>query len=108
MGIGVHAGPLLLGRIGYGETVDLTVIGNVVNAASRLEAFSKAKRAQIVMSTAVAKHAGCLDAFGEAETVNVRGLSEPLQIVTVARGRDLPASILSSADDEERSAMQTA
>ena len=108
IGIGLHAGPLLLGRIGYGEAVDLTVIGNVVNAASRLEALSKAKSAQIVMSTAVAKHAGCLDAFGEAETVNVRGLSEPLQIVTVARGRDLPASILSSADDGERPAMQTA
>ena len=108
IGIGVHAGPLLLGRIGYGEAVDLTVIGNVVNAASRLEALSKEKGAQIVMSATVAQYAGCHDLLVDAETVNVRGLSDPLQIVTVARGRDLPASILSSADDEERSAMQTA
>jgi adenylate cyclase len=108
IGIGLHAGPLLLGRIGYGEAVDLTVIGNVVNAASRLEGLSKEKGAQIVMSATVAQYAGCHDVLVEAETVNVRGLSEPLQIITVPRGRDLPASILSSADDDERSAMQTA
>ena len=28
VGMGIHAGPLLLGRIGYGETVDMTVVGN--------------------------------------------------------------------------------
>ncbi len=100
IGIGLHAGPLLLGRIGYGEAVDLTVIGNVVNAASRLEALSKEKGVQIVMSAAVAKHAGCHDALVETETVNVRGLANPLQIVTVRRGRDLPTSILASDDDE--------
>jgi adenylate cyclase len=88
--------------------VDLTVIGNVVNAASRLEALSKEKGAQVVMSTVVAKHAGCHDVLVEAETVNVRGLSEPLQIVSVPRGRDLPASILSSIDEGERTAVLTA
>ena len=38
VGMGIHAGPLLLGRIGYGEAVDFTVVGNAVNVASRLEA----------------------------------------------------------------------
>ena len=37
VGMGIHAGPLLLGRIGYGEAVDMTVVGNAVNVASRLE-----------------------------------------------------------------------
>ena len=27
VGMGIHAGPMLLGRIGYGEAVDLTVVG---------------------------------------------------------------------------------
>ena len=41
VGMGIDAGPLLLGRIGYGEAVDLTVIGNAVNVASRLEALPR-------------------------------------------------------------------
>ena len=48
-------GPLLLGRIGYGEAVDLTVVGNAVNVASRLEALAKEKGFQIVMSAEVAR-----------------------------------------------------
>ena len=37
-------------------------------------------------------------------TVNVRGVSEPLEVVAIGRGRDLPASILASADDEDAGA----
>ena len=44
VGMGIHAGPLLLGRIGYGEAVDLTVVGSAVNVASRLEAVAKGRR----------------------------------------------------------------
>ena len=102
VGMGIHAGPLLLGRIGYGEAVDLTVVGNAVNVASRLEALSKEKGLQIVMSAEVARHAGCLDDAGPAMTVNVRGVDEPMSMIGVARGRDLPASILSSSEEDEK------
>ena len=94
VGMGLHAGPLLLGRIGYGEAVDLTVVGNAVNVASRLEALSKERDCQIVMSADVAQHAGCLDDFPSTSTVSVRGVGEPMTVIAVARGRDLPASIL--------------
>ena len=68
VGIGIHAGPLLLGRIGYGEAVDLTVIGNAVNVASRLEGVAKEKGFQIVMSAEVAEHAGCAGDLGPTLT----------------------------------------
>jgi adenylate cyclase len=103
VGMGIHAGPLLLGRIGYGEAVDLTVVGNAVNVASRLEALSKERDCQIVMSAEVAGHAGCLDDFLSSTTVNVRGVGEPMQVIAVARGRDLPASILTFSDEDDRS-----
>jgi adenylate cyclase len=101
VGMGIHAGPLLLGRIGYGEAVDLTVVGNAVNVASRMEAVAKEKGYQIVMSTDVARHAGCLDDAGPVLTVHVRGVDDPMEVVGVFRGRDLPTSILLAADNEE-------
>jgi adenylate cyclase len=102
VGMGIHAGPLLLGRIGYGEAVDLTVVGNAVNVASRLEALSKERDCQIVISADVGKYAGHLDDLPPPTTVNVRGVAEPMQIICVSRGRDLPVSILASQEDDEK------
>jgi adenylate cyclase len=101
VGIGVDAGPLLLGRIGYGEAVDFTVIGNAVNVASRLEALSKEKGFQVVISREVARQAGWEPASEVTMQVPVRGVAEPVEVIGIARGRDLPASILAYTDDEE-------
>ena len=108
VGMGIHAGPLLLGRIGYGEAVDLTVVGNAVNVASRLEAVAKQKGYQIVMSSDVARYAGCLSEAGATLTVNVRGVEDPMEVVGVFRGRDLPTSILTAADSEDERAAEHA
>jgi adenylate cyclase len=100
VGMGLHAGPLLLGRIGFGDAVDLTVVGNAVNVASRLETVAKQKGFQIVMSSDVASYAGCLDDAGPVLIVDVRGVEKPMEVVGVLRGRDLPASILAAAGTE--------
>jgi adenylate cyclase len=102
--IGIHAGPLLLGRIGYGESVDLTVVGNAVNVASRLEGLAKEKGYQIMMSADVAHYAGCLNDLGAPLTVTVRGVSDPMQVYGVLRGRDLPVRVLLEADGENSAA----
>jgi adenylate cyclase len=104
VGIGIEAGPLLIGRIGYGPNVDVTVIGRAVNVASRLEAMTKEKGVQIVISREVAKIAGWEPPAELVSTVNVRGLSEAMDIVAIGRGRDLPASILASIDDPDTGA----
>lgn len=107
VGMGIHAGPLLLGRIGYGEAVDMTVVGNAVNVASRLEKVAKEQGYQIVMSADVATYANCLHDVGPILIVKVRGVDEPMNLIGIGRGRDLPASILVAADGEsERSAAQ--
>ncbi len=102
VGMGIHAGPLLLGLLTDGEVVDLTVVGNAVNVASRLEGLSKERDDQIVISAEVARYAGCLDDLSEPETVMVRGVTEPMQVIRVRRGRDLPTSILAFLEEDEK------
>jgi adenylate cyclase len=101
VGIGIEVGPLLLGRIGYGEAVDFTVIGNAVNVASRLEALSKEKGFQVVLSRAVAERAGWNADPESLLEVSVRGVDEPIEVIGLVRGRDLPASILVFTDEEK-------
>jgi adenylate cyclase len=105
VGMGLDAGPLLLGRIGYGEAVDFTVIGNAVNVASRLEALSKEKGLQVMLAREVARQAGWEPAAEFTMQVAVRGVAEPVEVIGLARGRDLPASILAYADDEKERPM---
>ena len=44
IGIGLHVGPLVLGRIGHTSSAATTVIGPVVNVASRLESADQGAR----------------------------------------------------------------
>jgi adenylate cyclase len=78
----------------------MTVVGNAVNVASRLESVAKEQGYQIVMSADVATYAGCLKEVGPILIVKVRGVAEPMNLVGVGRGRDLPASILIASDGE--------
>jgi adenylate cyclase len=100
IGIGIHAGPLVVGRIGHGEAIDMTVIGRTVNAASRLEALTKERGCQIVLSREVALHAGWNAAPDPGGPVTVRGISTPIDPICVSRGRDLPPQILAATAEE--------
>lgn len=102
VGIGIDAGPLVLGRIGYGDNVDVTVIGNPVNVASRLEALSKEKGLQIVFSREVAARAGWNPQGDFTGQVEVRGVAAPVEVVGIARGRDLPSSLLVPTGDDDK------
>lgn len=100
IGIGIHTGPLVVGRIGHGEAVDLTVIGHTVNAASRLETLTKERGCQIVMSREVACYAGWDPPADIGGPVTVRGISVPIDPVCVSRGRDMPPKILAATAEE--------
>jgi adenylate cyclase len=89
IGIGLHVGPLVLGRIGHRASAATTVIGPAVNVASRLESLTKEHGVQIVASAELAERAG-LPASAFPETVvTVRGTSAPLTVLLIARGGDL-------------------
>lgn len=87
--MGLHAGLLVVGRIGGGTKSDVTVIGPAVNTASRLETLAKERDAQLVVSRAVLEACGFPLGCLEAETISVRGQRAPVDVFVVTRARDL-------------------
>jgi adenylate cyclase len=89
IGVGIEVGPLVVGRIGHPATAALTVIGSTVNTAARLEAMTKEKGCQVIVSEEVMICAGRVDHGFKRETVAIRGLAAMRDIVMVPRGRDI-------------------
>ncbi len=89
IGIGIHAGPVIVGEMGYGAATSVTAIGDTVNAASRLEALTKEFGVQLVVSEPVARHATVdLAAFPDRQ-IEVRGRSGTLRIHLVKQAMTL-------------------
>jgi adenylate cyclase len=81
IGVGVHTGSAILGRIGGGaRTAALTALGDTVNIAARLEELTKSLAAVSVISGATFAAAGVDGARHEAHEVAIRGRVEPLQV----------------------------
>jgi adenylate cyclase len=99
-GIGIHAGEVIIGTMGYREHAQMTAIGEAVHVASRLQDLTKEYRCQLVVSEVVGKVAGVsLDAF-PGHHVQVRGLSTPLAIRAVDSAAMLAAYDSAGSDGE--------
>ena len=81
IGIGIHAGPAIVGEMGYGPAISVTAIGDTVNTSSRLEAKTKDFGAQLIVSEHVAALAGLQTGNLRREEIEVRGRKEPMQII---------------------------
>ena len=93
LAMGLHGGPLVSGRIGYGDAAHPTVIGRVVNIASRLESLAKARGVELALSMACAEAAG-LDTTGLAiESADIRGLDAAFPVALWPRAADLAARL---------------
>ena len=57
LGIGIHCGNAIIGKMGYGEASTDTAIGDTVNVASRLEQLTKDYSCQLMFSSTVAENA---------------------------------------------------
>jgi adenylate cyclase len=93
VGMGIDAGPLLVGRIGYGAAVDYTVIGPAVNIASRLEALSKDHGVQVMVSDRAARWAGLSLAADFAGEISVRGVEAPVAVHGLKQARNIPLGV---------------
>ena len=83
IGIGIHCGPAIVGRMGYGTTLHLTAIGDTVNVASRLQDATKEYNCQLVLSEEVAQQAGLNVVDLPRHQLTVRNRRETLTIFAV-------------------------
>jgi adenylate cyclase len=97
IGIGIHAGPAIVGEMGYARATTLTAIGDTVNTASRLESLTKEYGVELVFSAIVGEHAGlALEGLNHHE-VTLRGQDQPTEIIAFANASMLPDSYGSAA-----------
>jgi adenylate cyclase len=106
IGLGIHAGPIIVGEMGFGSVSSLTAIGDAVNTASRLQELTKEYGCELVVSEAVVRRAGLdLSGFPRHE-IEIRGKREMLAISTLTRAAQLPA--LAPGQDPARHEAATA
>lgn len=87
--IGIHAGPAIVGAMGYGGAMHVTAIGDTVNVASRLEAAAKEFDAAIVVSDAAVALSGLDLSAYEVREIPIRGSARPLDVRVVPQGAEL-------------------
>lgn len=103
VGIGIHMGQAVIGRIG--KTSDqanpsrLTAIGDAVNIAARLEAATKELGAPIVISkwTLDTAEIEIAPEMGERHHIAVRNVSEPVDVIAVSG----PEALQEALDESE-------
>lgn len=89
IGIGIHAGPAIVGEMGYGPAISVTAIGDTVNTSSRLEAKTKDFGAQLIVSEHVADLAQLPRTNLRHEEIEVRGRKEPMKIIVLDDATEL-------------------
>lgn len=93
LGIGLHAGPAIVGEMGAGQSVTVTAIGDTVNTASRLESLTKELGAELVVSRALVELAGTELPGARPHLASVRGRREALPVLALADATALPEAV---------------
>ena len=95
VGIGIHTGSAILGRIGASHRIEaakrITALGETVNMASRLEGLTKELYVQVAVSKHTIDVSGLKAGEGMAlQMMEVRGFSQTTAVYTSKRATDLP------------------
>ncbi len=83
MGIGIHTGAVVIGRMGRGVARYLTAVGDSVHVASRFQELTKTYQCQLVISEAVGEQADIPVQTLPRHELTVRNRREPIAIRVV-------------------------
>ena len=94
-GIGIHAGEVIVGDIGFRGRTVFTALGDSVNVAARLQDMTKSLNCKAIVSEEVCKTAGIPSDALTRTDVAIRGHDEPMTVRT-AEDPTVLASLLKS------------
>jgi adenylate cyclase len=90
-GIGIHAGEVIIGDIGYRDHMVFTALGDAVNVAARLQDMTKTLACEAVISEEVRITAGLAAERLPRQEVTIRGRNEPMIVRSVEHAKVLSA-----------------
>jgi adenylate cyclase len=77
-GVGIHSGPVVAGLVGSDELVEYTVMGDVVNVASRVEALTRQLRTDVLVTDEVRAQLGDRFRMEKMPELAIKGKSLPI------------------------------
>ena len=82
-GIGLNHGEVIVGNLGSSEKMELTVIGDAVNLASRLESMTKQYHLDLLLGESMAKLVGDQYILRTVDCVQAAGKTKGVDVFTV-------------------------
>jgi adenylate cyclase len=90
IGIGINHGEVIYGNIGTQQRMELTVLGDGVNLASRLESATKQFHADILVGESVEALTREQFVYRSVDAIAFKGKTKPIEVFALLSDRSLP------------------